>query len=154
MPDLNRLLKEEIARLARKEVRAEVEQLKKVSAQYRHDIAALKRHVAGLEKELGRLRRKANGHAAADAAEAAGEAAATRHRFSAARLRTMRQRLELSAADFGALVGVSAQTVYNWEGETTRPKPEQLAAIATVRAMGKRALRARLAELSTAAPAP
>lgn len=149
MPDLNRLFKEEITRLARKEIRAEVEQLKKVSAQYRHDIAALKRQVTCLEKQLGHLQRKSSGRAqlvhATDATDA------PKHRFSPTRLRTMRQRLGLSAADFGALVGVSAQTIYNWEGETSRPKPEQLAAIAEVRTMGKRVLTARLAEVVAAA---
>jgi DNA-binding transcriptional regulator YiaG len=47
----------------------------------------------------------------------------------------------------GALVGVSAQTIYNWEGGTTRPRAEQLAAIAAVRKMGKREVKARLDQM-------
>ena len=50
MPDIAAVLKEEIARLARKEVRSQTEGLKKASAQYRRDIAALKRQVAELER--------------------------------------------------------------------------------------------------------
>ena len=45
-------LKSEISRLAKKEVRAETQDLKKASAQYRSEIAALKRRVAGLEAQL------------------------------------------------------------------------------------------------------
>jgi len=43
MANIASLLKSEISRIARKEVRAETQTLKKASAQYRSDIAALKR---------------------------------------------------------------------------------------------------------------
>jgi hypothetical protein len=52
MPNIATLLKGEISRIARKEVRAETESLKKQSSQYRGQIAALKRQVADLEKLL------------------------------------------------------------------------------------------------------
>jgi len=44
-------------------------------------------------------------------------------------------------------VGVSAQTIYNWETGTSRPRAEQLAVIAAVRKMGKREVKARLDQL-------
>ncbi len=47
----------------------------------------------------------------------------------------------------GLLLGVSAQTVYNWEGEKSRPRQQQMAAIKAVRGMGKREATARLVEL-------
>jgi len=43
MANIESVLKEEITRLARKEIRKETEGLKKASAQYRTEIAALKR---------------------------------------------------------------------------------------------------------------
>ncbi|MDZ4073711.1 MAG: hypothetical protein U1E04_03055 [Hylemonella sp.] len=46
MANFASLLKTEISRIARKEIRAETEILKKASAQYRSDIAALKRRLA------------------------------------------------------------------------------------------------------------
>ena len=46
MPNIASVLKDEILRLARKEVRSELEGLKKASGQYRSDIASLKRQVA------------------------------------------------------------------------------------------------------------
>jgi hypothetical protein len=45
MPNIATILKAEILRLARKEVRSEVEGLKKASTLYRSEIAALKRRV-------------------------------------------------------------------------------------------------------------
>jgi len=44
-------------------------------------------------------------------------------------------------------VGVSAQTIYNWEAEKSRPRRQQLAAIASVRKLGKRQIQAQLANL-------
>jgi DNA-binding XRE family transcriptional regulator len=45
----------------------------------------------------------------------------------------------------GALIGVSAQTIYNWEAEKSRPRKVQLASIAAVRKLGRRAIKAILA---------
>ena len=79
------------------------------------------------------------------AAEVEGEGA-TRFRFSAKRLAAMRGKLGLSAGDMGTLSGVSAQTIYNWEAEKTRPRQSQLAAIAAVRKLGKREIKAQLSK--------
>jgi DNA-binding transcriptional regulator YiaG len=53
---------------------------------------------------------------------------ADRKRFSPARVRRERARLELSAADYGELVGVSALTIYSWEKGRSEPRPQQLEA--------------------------
>ena len=144
MPNIAVVLKEEIVRLARKELRSETDSLRKASTQYRSDIAALKRRIATLEQQLGRLQKK---NAKADAAAETAEPE-TRFRFSAKGFKTLRKRLDLSAAELGALIGVSGQTIYNWEAETTRPRGSQLNAIAVCRKMGKREVTARLAEIA------
>lgn len=143
MPNIATILKDEIVRLARKEVRKEVEGLKKASAQHRSDLAGLKRRVADLERQRARLEKKEAGGAAQ---EAAGEGAA-RFRFSAKRLAAQRAKLGLSAAGMGALLGVSAQTIYNWEAGKSRPRQAQLATLAATRKLGKREAQARLASL-------
>ena len=56
------------------------------------------------------------------------EQIASRKKFSAARVRRERARLELSAADYGELVGVSALTIYSWEKGRSEPRPRQLEA--------------------------
>ena len=148
MPNFASVLKEEIVRLARKEVRAETEGLKKASAHFRSDIAGLKKRVTALEKQLAHAEKKASGKAPASAAAEG----ATRTRFSAKGLATQWQKLGLSAADMGALLGVSAQTIYNWEAGKSKPRAQQLAAIATLRGMGKRKAKAQLATLADASP--
>jgi len=67
-------------------------------------------------------------------------------RFAAKGLRAQRKRLGLSAADFGRLVGVSSQSIYNWEQESARPREEQIAKLVQLRALGKREARERVTE--------
>jgi DNA-binding transcriptional regulator YiaG len=145
MPNIASVLKGEVVRLARKEVRSELEGLKKASAQYRSDIAAMKRQVALLEKQVVRLDKKASGKVTSEAAPDG----SSRVRFSTKGLAAHRQRLGLSAADMGTLLGVSAQTIYLWEAGKTRPRQQQLAAIAAIRKLGKREAQAKLANLAT-----
>ena len=49
------VLKEEISRISRKEIRRETSSLKKSSTTYRSEIAALKRRVQELERQLRRV---------------------------------------------------------------------------------------------------
>jgi len=142
MPNIASVLKEEIMRLARKELRSETESLKKASALYRSEIATLKRRASALEKQLAHLGKKVVGKGEGHEAVAP----ESRVRFSAKGLNSRRQKLGLSAGDMGALLGVSAQTIYNWEAGTTRPRGPQVEAIAALRAMGKRQLLAKLQE--------
>ena len=141
MPNIASVLKEEILRLARKEARSAFEGLKKASIQYRADIAALKRQVASLEKQISHLEKRAPKK---DASGADAESTAP-VRFSAKGLLAHRQRLSLSAADMGTLIGVSAQTIYHWESGKSKPRKQQLGTIASLRKMGKRAALAQIA---------
>ena len=144
MSNIASALKEEIVRLARKEIPTETESLKKASAQYRPEIATLKKRVIALEKRVARFNKSAT---TAQKAKATTDKPA-RVRFSAKGLITLRQRLGLSGGDMGALLGVSAQTIYNWEAEKSRPRQLQLDAFASVRGLGKRQAAAKLQELA------
>lgn len=134
------LLKAEISRVARKEVRAEVQSLKKASFQYRSDIADLKRRASKLEKLVAQLSKGTR-----KAIEAVEGESATVVRYSAKNLASQRKRLGLSAADFGKLLGVSGAAVYLWEKGETRPRPIQMPAIAAVRKMSKKNVAEKLA---------
>jgi DNA-binding transcriptional regulator YiaG len=140
-------LKSEISRLAKKEVRAETQALKKASVQYRSEIAALKRRVAGLEAQI---KKQSKGAARAKPAENANEESGTSRRFRVAGFAALRKKLNISAAEMGKLLGVSAQSVYHWETGKTKPRASQLAAIAAVRKLGKRAVAAKLGESAEA----
>ena len=144
MPNIANLLKNEIARVARKEVRAETRGLKNAIAPYRAQIAELKRRTRELELQIKRLGRVSAKAASAAPAEDAGGRSL---RFSAKGLATQRKRLGLSAQAFGALIGASGQSVYKWEEGKTRPRARHLPAIAGLRGIGKKEAAARLAAL-------
>jgi DNA-binding transcriptional regulator YiaG len=149
MTNIASALKSEIARIARKEVRSKTQDVRKASAQYRTHIAALRRRIDELERELKRAKRT-RGASAPSSHEKAQDDAVHR-RFSASRLAATRKKLGLSAADFGALIGVTGQSIYKWEAGETRPRAQQLEAIATVRGIGKREAAQRLEHLHAAA---
>jgi DNA-binding transcriptional regulator YiaG len=132
MPNIASVLKSEITRIARKEIRAEVEGLKKSVSAHRTEIAALKRRAQALEQELKRLHKSSPKPAPAPNGEAG-----KKLRFSAKRLAAQRQRLGLSAEAVGLLVGASGQSVYNWEAGKARPRASHLAAIAALRGLSK-----------------
>lgn len=150
MTNLATALKSEVARLARKELRAETESLKKAVATQRTEIATLKRRTQELEKAVKALTRLANKAGQAQAAEAA-EPEEGHFRFRASGMTANRKRLGLSAADFGLLVGTTGQSVYLWESGKTKPSAASLAAIAALRGIGKREVAARLEALKQAA---
>jgi len=133
MPNIAALLKSEISRVARKEVRAETSFLKKAVGAYRSDIAALKRRAHALEQQVNSLSKLS----AKLAPTAEGEVVSGARRFSAKGLASQRRRLGLSAADLGLLVGASSQSIYNWEEGKVRPRAKHLAAIAALRTLGR-----------------
>lgn len=141
MPNIAVLLKSEIARVARKEVRAETESLKKATGTYRAEIAELKRRLRALEQELRRIGKDAH---KAKAEPEAGEDDGSSLRFNSKGFASHRKRLGLTAAECGLLVGSSALSVYKWEGGRARPRAKFLPAIAAFRALGKKEAAARL----------
>ncbi len=142
MPNLGRVLKDEIVRLARRESRAQTVALHRASAAYRRDIAALKRHNAALERTIKTL---AKGPGRPTPAVPAKNA--EKLRFRANGFKSLRAKLGLSAEQMATLLGVSFQSVYGWEHGRSTPRRSQLPAIAAVRAMGKREALRRLAEI-------
>lgn len=140
MADLGGALKEEVTRLARKALRSDFEALRKAGANYRHEIASLKRKLAELEKRVRSV-------TATDSESADGDESASNVRYSVKGLRSLRAKLGLTAEDFGKLVGVSGQSVYLWEAEKTKPRQKQIEALAALRGIGKREARTRLENL-------
>jgi DNA-binding transcriptional regulator YiaG len=147
MPNIASILKEEISRVARKEVRRETAALKKASTAYRTEIAALKRRAQEMERQWQRVVRNSQPAAAA----ANDEAASQGSRFSPKSLASQRRRLGLSAAECGLLLGASAQSIYNWEEGKARPRAQHLPAIFALRTIGRRQANAHLDTLKEAA---
>ena len=163
MANLASALKDEIGRLARKEIRQQTAGTAKTVTQCERDIAALKRQIEDLQRKLSSLRtqdtprqtasKTKSGKKAAtkkQTAEAASgsDQQSSRARFSAKGLKANRERLGLSADNYGKLVGVSGLSIYNWEQGKARPRESSIAALMTIRGIGKREAAKRLEALA------
>ncbi len=137
-------LKNEMSRIAKKELRAETVSVKKANAEYRAEIAELKRRVSSLEAALKRL---AKAQPKVDKVSADAEETGAL-RFRADGFASLRQKLGLSGLEMAQLLGVSNQSVYHWESGKSRPRAAQLAAIAGVRKLGKKQVALRLQGLN------
>ena len=115
MPNINQVLKEEIQRLARKEIRAATNYLKKDNATLKRTVADHRRRLVQLERDGKLLQKHTEKHAIkADKDEV------EKSRITAKMIRSIRQRLGISRGDFGSLVGASANSVYLWENKEGR----------------------------------
>ena len=145
MPNMSGVIKAGIVRLSKKEAKAATTQLRKASVQYRSDIAKLKKLLGQQDKKIKLLSKQTQQDGQP---QAASDDPLEGIRFSAKSVKAQRQRLGLSALDYGKLVGVSPLTIYNWEHGSSRPRQTQLAALIAVRGIGKREALAKLAELT------
>lgn len=154
MPDIGKVLKDEIRRLARKELRVATDVLRRDKFALKRAVAQLKRRVAQLERESRRLAAAASKRQAEapSVAPEAGEKA----RLTSRTIRSLRRKMRLSQAEFAKLVGVSTFAVHRWEhrpGKLCLRRRTRLALLA-VRGLGAREARARLNELAASKSAP
>ena len=133
MANLGTVMKEEVTRLARKAQKSELSFLRKAGAQYRRDIADLKRQVGELQRKVAYFESQEKRRT-----EAKPGPVPRGTRFSAKGLASHREKLGLSASEYGKLAGVSGQSVYLWEQGKARPRDEQLAKLVAVRGLGVR----------------
>ena len=142
MTDIAGALREEIRRLAKKEIKAQTGATKQTVAQQRREIASLKRQIKEQDKKIKFL--QAQEQKRLGEKPQAGEDELEGTRFSARSVKAQRKRLGLSAKDYAKLVGVSELTIYNWEQGKSRPREAQLAALVAVRGISKREAIAKL----------
>ncbi len=138
MPNFAQALKQEIARIARKEVRDDIAALRKASTAYRSEIASLKRAIKDLTTQL-RLAKKAVARSApADAVEQSVTRAGRKRVFNAERLKAKRLSLGLSQAQMAQLLGISTLSQWKWESGQVTPRASMLDQYFQVMGMGKR----------------
>jgi DNA-binding transcriptional regulator YiaG len=150
MPNIAKVLKEEIARISRKEARTAVGKLHTNAIRLRKNTADLRNRVAALEKEnkqLSSLLEKVGQSLPSAAPEAA-----EKIRITAKGIRSLRRKLGLSQTKFAKLLGVSTQIVQIWAKKTGALKVRETtkAAIRSIRGIGAREARQRLEEMQAA----
>jgi DNA-binding transcriptional regulator YiaG len=133
------VLRAEIRRLARKETKEAVRDLKR-------QVAALRRRMAMTKKQMIAVERAAmragSARAAAAAPSSASDEEGTQIRFSPRWVKVHRSRLGMSRRVYAKLVGVSPQTILLWESGKARPRRSALASWRAIRGKGIRELKA------------
>ena len=136
MPNLALTLRDEIRRLARKEIKLHLRTTRRATVQYRRDIARMKRELLSQSRRIATMLSRQTRQHRKDVASSDVEIIGTR--FSSRSVRAQRRRLKLTAQQYGQLIGVSAQTVYLWERGATRPGKAPFAKLVAARQLGRR----------------
>lgn len=147
MPNIAIVLKEEIRRLARKEIKESLGKHKQEVSVLRRSVASIKRRLAQIEAENRRMKRGAG--ARPSEAEAGTAERPVRARFTGEAIRRLRFKLRLTQAQFAELIGVSGQAVYQWERKQGRLQLRSAtkAALIEARGLGAREARRRLQDM-------
>ena len=142
MSQLMVVMKDEIRRIARKEIRAATAGLKKDKTTFRKAVADLRRQAKAQRASINQLLSVATKQVktATEAAEG------SKARVTAKGIRALRKRLKLSQAQFGKLIGVSGHTVLKWEHGSgpLKLRSRTRRAFLAIRKIGVREARLRL----------
>jgi len=135
MGKMEQMLRAEITRLAKKQVRPTYLPLAR-------DVRRLKRTVSGLRKTVAVLARLGTELQAERAAERAKLAAAPEEvqaaRISPLLIKKLRARLGITQGELATLVGVSTSAVGSWEYGKAKPEGHNREALVALRKLGKR----------------
>jgi DNA-binding transcriptional regulator YiaG len=145
MPNLARVLREEIQRLARKQVKAGWSPVKREQVRLRKSVTDLRRQLTALSRTSQELVTKVTALLASQETEVAQEQVANLRPTSRS-LGALRRRLGLTQVQFGTLLGVSGQAVGQWESKEGRVRMRRatLGALAGIQHIGRREARRRL----------
>ena len=138
MPNVAEVLRAEIRRLAQKEAKSAVGDLKKENNELRRLVADLKKRLDQVEKQAGKEPSETRSYAR--------QFNDARVRITGEMIRGLRERLALTQAELAHLLDVSAQSVYQWERNlgSLNLRQRTLQAVMDVRDKGKREVRRQL----------
>ena len=135
MPNVAQVLREEITRLARKEIRTACEPLRKQVRSLRQTVKSQQETITKLDRALAVM---ATLSPDTSASLSAPEEENTRARVTPVSIKRHRNRLKLSQAQLGTLLDVSTNTVLRWEAGTSKPRAQHRAALLKMRDLGRR----------------
>jgi DNA-binding transcriptional regulator YiaG len=146
MSNVAKILKAEIVRISRKEVKTALGEIGKSHTGLKKIVAGLKQRVASLEKENKRLVAETRKQKPESAQKPPQEQ--EKARITSKGIRSLRSRLRLTQADFAKLVGATTHAVYLWEKKEgpLRLRDKTKAALLSIRGLGAREARGKLDE--------
>lgn len=148
----------EVQRMARKELKADVQGMREALSKQRTEIAELKKSLKGLTSELKATQKQTTAGAKkprgvsaeyiAGSATVPTPAATPSHDlpFGPGAFLQKRKELGITQKEMGALLGASAVSVWKWETGAVQPRDAQLVRIAQLLKLGKRQALSRIAK--------
>ena len=148
MSNVVKILKTEIARISKKEAKRATQAIGKSNTWLRKTVADMKKRLVLLEKENKRLVATVKRFQVAQP-EKVEQEEGKKARFTSKGIQSLRKKLRLSQADFGKLLGATPHAVYLWEKKlgALNLRDKTKAAILSVRGLGAREAKEKLAEL-------
>jgi DNA-binding transcriptional regulator YiaG len=124
----------EVVRMARKEIKPELQGMRKAITSHRSEIAALKREVKALTSQV----KVADTPKVRTGAEPGAPKKPRPIQFNAQALVDKRAALSITQKEMALLLNASSLSVYKWESGKVHPQAAQLERIAAVLKLGKR----------------
>jgi len=146
MGKIEGIIKSEIMRLAKREIRKiavplghDVRYIKSAVSQLRKAVLTLQRITAGQQKELEKGKKPL---------EAAPEEVKL-SRFSPRLIRSLRGHLDITQKELAILTGVTVGAIHQWESGQFKPSMKKKAVMVALRKLGRREVRKLLEEKKT-----
>ena len=137
----------EVVRMARKELKPELQSMRKALTSHRSEIAALKREVKALTSQLKATQRTVKvPEKSSISEEAPTRKGGRKWVFKPEALAAKRAELGISQKDMAKLLQASSLSAYKWESGKANPRAAQLERIHKVLNLGKRKALALLAD--------
>lgn len=134
MGKVEAIIKSEIVRLSKRELRKVTNPLKKDIWALKNAVSQLRKTVLPLERFVALQRKEWGKEPPLKAAPEEVETA----RLSPRLIRSLRKRLRLSQRDLARLAGVTPLAVYQWETGVFKPKKEKRSVLVALRKLGRR----------------
>ena len=131
----------EVVRMARKELKPELQGMRKAITSHRSEIAALKRELKALTSQLKTTQRQvkiADTPKVKTGAEESTPKKTRQIQFNAQAFAEKRAAFGITQKEMAQLLGASSLSVYKWESGQVHPRAAQLERIAEVLKLGKR----------------
>ena len=141
MPKIEKIIKSEIKRLAKRQVRTEFLPCKREVRQLRVKLSGLSKGILSLERMAKELHL---GEAGPKLAATPEEVKASR--LTPERISRFRRKLGISQRELGILSGATTGAVLSWEKGKFRPRGEKKAALVALRKLKKREVKQLLAQ--------
>ena len=143
MPNVASILKQEIARVARKEAKAFFKDLPSSFGSLKKTVSVQKKRIAALEIKVAKLEKAI----AKDSKIAIPKPEELEHsRLGAKNIVKLRKKLDLTRAEMAKLVGSSTNSIFLWENSKATPRFAAKAKIIALRSLSKKIIRKLLGD--------